>query len=96
MKQRAARAGGKIIGRGRVADVEIKMRVRVDKAGEQELCRHIHDLCALAEKVFSDGGDLLAVDQKVCLARNAAANDRAALERAREGGADILGIMLAV
>ena len=28
----------------------------------------------------TDGGDLLAVDQKVCLARNAAANDRAALE----------------
>ena len=44
---RAAGAGGKIVRRCGIADVEIKMRVRIDEARKQELARHVHDLCTL-------------------------------------------------
>ena len=44
---RAAGTGGKVVRRGRVTDVKVKMRVRIDEARKQELARHVHDLCTL-------------------------------------------------
>ena len=57
------------------------MRVRVDKAGEEQLAAHVDDLCAVHCQSFADSSDLLAVHQHI---RNAGAcrrDDRAALEQ---------------
>ena len=77
----AARAGVKVVGGRGVADVEVKMRMRVDKAGEEQLAAHVDDLCAIHCQSFADSSDLLAVHQHI---RNAGAcrrDDRAALEQ---------------
>ena len=77
----AARAGVKVVGGRGVADVEVKMRMRVDKAGEEQLAAHVDDLCAVHCQSFADSSDLLAVHQHI---RNAGAcrrDDRAALEQ---------------
>ena len=55
------------------------MRMRVDKAGEEQLAAHIYDVRAVRRQSFADSGDLLAVYQHI---RNAGAcrrDDRAAL-----------------
>ena len=63
--QCGAAAGIKIVGGRRVADVEIKMRVCVDKTGEEQLAGNIYDLRAAAGKARSDCCDLLSVDEDV-------------------------------
>ena len=56
------------------------MRMRVDKAREQELTAHVDDLRAVRFQPLADGGDLFAVYQHI---RNAGArrgDDRTVLE----------------
>ena len=56
------------------------MRVRVDKAREQELSRHIDHICVCAQDMLRDLLDLLAVYQHVQLRRAAAGHHDTALE----------------
>ena len=76
----AARAGVKVVRRRRIAHVKVKMRVRVDKAREQELSRHIDHVRFRARDMFRDPLDLLAVYQHVQLRRAAAGHHDTALE----------------
>lgn len=76
----ARACGVKVVRRRRIAHVKVKMRVRVDKAREQELSRHIDHICICAQDMLRDLLDLLAVYQHVQLRRAAAGHHDTALE----------------
>ena len=76
----AAGTGVKIIRCRRIADVQIKMRVRVNKAREQELSRHIDHIRLRAGNLRRNLFNFLAVNQHVADLRSAAGYHRAALE----------------
>ena len=76
----AVRAGVKVVRRRRIAHVKVKMRVRVDKAREQELSRHIDHVRLCTRDVLRDPLDLFAVYQHVQLRRAAAGHHDTALE----------------
>ena len=56
------------------------MRVRVDKAGEEQLAADVHDGCAVRGQMLADLDDLLSVDQKICDAGTGGGDDGAAFE----------------
>ena len=76
----AARAGFKIVGRGGVADVEIKMRVGVDKAREEQLAADVHDGGPVRGQMFADLDDAFPVDQKIGDTGTGCGDDGAAFE----------------
>ena len=76
----AARARFKIVGRGGVADVEIKMRVGVDKAREEQLAADVHDGGPVRGQMFADLDDGFPVDQKIGDTGTGCGDDGAAFE----------------
>ena len=62
----AAGAGVKVVCCGCIADVQIKMRVCVDEAGEQQLAADIDDCGTVRGEIFPDCGNFLTADQYVC------------------------------
>ena len=79
----AAGAGREIVGGGRIAHVEIEVRVRVDEAGEEVAAgnvRHLGAFC-LGGGDVADLRDLLAVEQDVRAAGAAGRDDKAAPEQ---------------
>ena len=76
----AARAGVKVVRRRRIAHVEVKMRVCIDKTREQKLSRHVDHGRFRAQDMLRDPLDLLAVYQHVQLRRAAAGHHDTALE----------------
>ena len=79
--QRRSGARGKVIGRGGIADIQVKMGVGVDEAGEQQLSRHIHHLCLRAGQILPQLDDGLAVHQHIHGRSAGAGNHPAALEQ---------------
>ena len=79
--QGRAAAGGEIVCRGGVADVQIKMGVGVDEAGEQETALHIHRPVRRCQNETANLPDLFPVDKDVGPFRPPAGDDRAALEQ---------------
>ena len=77
----AARAGVKVVGGRGVADVEVKMRMRVDKAGEQQHPGHVHHLRADGGNIAADIEDLLALHQNIRPAGPLAGDNGTALEQ---------------
>ena len=63
--QCGAAAGAEVVGGRCVADIQIKVCVRVDEAGEKQLAGNVDDLRIRAGKPRRDGGDLLAVNEDV-------------------------------
>ena len=73
-------AAVKVVDGGRVRDVEVKVRVRVDKAGQKELARHVDGLRQRVGDAARDADDLLPVDEDIRALRPLAGDDGAALE----------------
>ena len=74
-------AGAEIIRRGGVAHVQIKVGVRVDKAGEQQHPGHIHHLRTDGRNVAADVQYLLALHQNIRPAGPLAGDNGTALEQ---------------
>ena len=74
-------AGGEIVRRGGVADVQVKVGVGVDKAGEQETALHIHRPVCRREDEAAHLLHLFALDKNIGSFRPAAGDDGAALEQ---------------
>ena len=79
--ERGAGAAGEIIRRGGVAHVQIKVGVRVDKAGEQQHPGHIHYLRTDGRDVAADVQYLLALHQNIRPAGPLAGDNGTALEQ---------------
>ena len=79
--ERGAGAAGEIIRRGGVAHVQIKVGVRVDKAGEQQHPGHIHHLRTDGRNVAADVQYLLALHQNIRPAGPLAGDNGTALEQ---------------
>jgi len=75
----AAAAGVEVIGCRGVADIQVKVRVRVDKTREQQLSGDICYLRVGTDEILSDRRDLLSVYEDVRGPRSAAADHCAAL-----------------
>ena len=73
-------AAVKVVDGGRVRDVEVKVRMRVDKAGQKELARHVDGLRQRVGDAARDADDLLPVDEDIRALRPLAGDDGAALE----------------
>ena len=78
--QRRPGAGGKIVRRGGVAHIQIKMGVGVDKAGHQQHTGGVHDLRVVHMDLPRHPPDLLAVHQHIRPPRALAGHHRAVLE----------------
>ena len=79
-EDRCARTACKIICRGRSGNVQIEMRMRVDKAGKQVAALHINDtgVFAVFQHDVTDLDDPFAVEQHVGAAAGTAADNEAA------------------
>jgi len=91
-RRRAAADGAfaaafKVVGRRGVAHVEIEVRVRVDKTGEEHAARHVDDLALRGElgRDVAEHFDLFPVDEHVGAAAAAAADDIAASKQCFHG-----------
>ena len=78
-QQRGAAAGFKVVRRGGIAHVEIKMGMCVDKAGKQQHPAAVHAPGVRRRQLRADAGNLLSVDQQICRERAAACDNGAAL-----------------
>ena len=74
-------AGGEIVRRGGVADVQIKVGVGVNKAGEQETALHIHRPVCRSEDQTAHLPDLFTLHQHVSPLGPPAGDDGTALEQ---------------
>ena len=91
-RRRAAADGAfaaafKVVGRRGAAHIEIEVRVRVDKAGEEHAARHVDDLALRGElgRDVAEHFDLFPVDEHVGAAAAAAADDIAASKQCFHG-----------
>ena len=79
--QRGASAGIKIVGRRGVAHVEVKVGMRVDETGEEQLAADIDKLGLGTGQRSADFYDLLAVDKEIGCLTAVRVYDGAALEK---------------
>ena len=61
-------------------DIKVKMRVCIDKAGEEQLARNVDDLGIRAGQSRCNGDDFLALDENVCVLTAGGVDDGAAAE----------------